>query len=86
MKDILPEGSSGVDIVFSHCVETPFTYRISGPEPEYLGAVDAHNPKYDASMIEVTLNDLVKSETYTGVPLHDEYCPYTLRIYPACSS
>jgi Adenylate and Guanylate cyclase catalytic domain len=87
LRDLLPEGSNGIQIVFSNPCCSSFTYQIQGPSPMYLGVGDHHSAKYDSMGSHVKLHDLgtfaMRSSVYSGAPLDTEFCPYTLNVYPS---
>lgn len=58
IKDILPQGTDGIVVVFaSECTE-PFTYQLNGPQTVYLGAGDHHETQFDNMVVESQLQDL----------------------------
>jgi hypothetical protein len=85
LKNILPEDSNGIDVVFRNPCTLAFTYRIYGPEPKYLGVGDLHDKRYDFMEKVAQLADLGQdsSEVYTGVPMNIERCPFTISLYPS---
>ena len=93
LRDLLPTGSAGVVVVFENaCDVPPFAYEISGPIPVYLGT-GAHSSTFENDpdlSIRTDLMDVWKfgiAETsYTGNPVNQDICPYTLSLYPAESS
>jgi hypothetical protein len=86
MKDILPTNSSSVIVVVTNPCNLPFTYKVNGPQVQYLGVGDQHEKQYDKPVIESLLGELnaysVRESEYTGAPL-DSYCPFTLHVYPS---
>jgi hypothetical protein len=87
IENILPPGSDGSVVVFKNTCNQTFTYQINGPHVEYVGVGDLHDPKYDYLKQESRLNDLKEFATgnrqYTGLPLSETSCPYTVSIYPS---
>ena len=89
IKNILPDNSVGLVVVFEASCGDLFTYQLDGPETTYLGAGDQHDSKYDHLEISarfVDIMDTVKSErgsSYTGLPLNGDYCSRTVRIFPS---
>jgi Adenylate and Guanylate cyclase catalytic domain len=87
IRDILPEGSRGILIVFENPCTSWFTYQINGPSVVYLGVGDHHDTKYDDLSIDSLLIDLgdfsVRESSYTGAPIDKDYCPFTLHLYPS---
>lgn len=87
IRDILPPGSNGVVIVIETPCNLPFTYQINGPNVQYLGVLDNHDSKYDHLLIDSKLVDLnsfgLRTGAFTGAPINENYCPYTIKIYPS---
>jgi hypothetical protein len=79
--NILPEGSRGIVCVFENACGKSFTYKMHGPEVEYLGRGDLHDSRYNSQRQSSTLLDL--KSTYDGVPVSEDVCPYTLSVYPS---
>jgi Adenylate and Guanylate cyclase catalytic domain len=83
MKDILPEGSNGLRLVFENPCNPTFTYQINGPMVIFLGAGDIHDDKYNDMAVKSLLADLkAKDSSYTGHPLTEDFCPFHISIYP----
>ena len=91
LTDLLPEGTTGVTVVFqNHCAEAPpFTYEISGPIPKYLGT-DIYNSSFAEMNRTLDMMDVwdfaISNSTYSGIPINEDLCPFTLTVYPAESS
>ena len=86
IKGILPEGSNGIMVVFENECNPTFTYRINGPDVEYLGRGDHHDSRFDGMERSAALLDLDLSgsgEEYTGIPINDNFCPFYVRVYPS---
>lgn len=87
IKDILPKGSDGVVIVFENPCNPTFTYQINGPSVVYLGTGDHHDSEYDHLEHSSALHDLrkfaIKESSYSGIPIADNVCPYTIRVFPS---
>lgn len=83
MKDILPEGSNGLRVVFESPCNPTFTYQINGPHVQFLGAGDIHEAKYNAMALKSLLTDLTRQDSsYSGLPLNEDFCPLLLTLYP----
>jgi Adenylate and Guanylate cyclase catalytic domain len=87
IRDILPEGSNGIVVVVECPCNANFTYQIFGSEFKYLGVGDLHDAKYhhleiNGKPADFTTLSLHKDE-YSGLPLVNDFCPYTLRLYPS---
>jgi Adenylate and Guanylate cyclase catalytic domain len=85
-RNILPDGSNGIHIVFRNPCTESFTYQVNGPKVEYLGVGDRHDKKYDSWSLHGTLintSGLREGSVYTGAKPDDEFCPMTLQICPS---
>jgi hypothetical protein len=83
LKQILPEDSTGIVIVFRNPCNADFTYVLNGEVPVYLGRGDRHEPIYDASVHNSDFSGLnSEGRKYSNVPLNTEYCPFSVDIYP----
>ena len=64
-----------------------FSFQVNGPSVVYLGKGDHHDPGYDDMELSrdlLDLSDVGSGGTfYSGVPVDEDYCPYTLRIFPS---
>jgi len=93
LRDLLPSGSAGVLAVFENtCDVPPFGYEITGPKPKYLG-IGYQNASYTGDpelKIVTNLLDVwdfgIAKTSYTGIPINEEICPYTITVYPAESA
>jgi hypothetical protein len=84
LQNILPTGADGVDVVFSGECSPSFTYRINGPTTTYRGSGDLHEPAYSHMGTSANLFNLPGSgRSYSGLPISQDYCPYTLTVYPS---
>ncbi|CAB9510949.1 sensor kinase/phosphatase LuxQ [Seminavis robusta] len=87
LKDILPSQSKGLILV----VQNPcrggqsFTYQINGAQPVFLGFGDLHEPKFDRYARSSPLATLIERNKgkYTGLPMNDNFCPFTITVYPS---
>jgi hypothetical protein len=84
ISDILPQGSSGILVVFeSECAQT-FTFEVNGPDVVYLGATEYDDPMYDYMTIGSLLSDLRffsnQQSTYSGLPLEGSFCPLYVSV------
>jgi hypothetical protein len=86
IEGILPIGNDGLVAVFENaeCNQT-FTFQINGPEAIYLGSGDRHEPAYNHLMVSSSLSGLTRfssvGDVYTGPPLNEDFCPYSLHLY-----
>ena len=87
IEDILPPSTQGIVIVFENPCNPTFTYQINGPRVEYLGRGDHHDDHYDDYRITSDLFHLrsfaVGSSMYSGPPLDEEFCPFSVNVYPS---
>lgn len=85
--NMLPMGVDGILLVISTSCNSVFTYEVNGPDVEFIGYGDHHNPKYDNMVLESSFLELptysAGRNVYTGLYLSDEKCPYTFRAYPS---
>jgi Adenylate and Guanylate cyclase catalytic domain len=85
LRDILPPGSNGVVVVIHSPCNLPFTYQLNGPDVQFLGALDKHDSKYDHILVESKVVDLnafaLRAGVYTGAPINENICPYTVSIH-----
>jgi Adenylate and Guanylate cyclase catalytic domain len=86
-RNILPEDTHGIQIVFENSCSEAFTYEINGAVERYIGVGDHHEQEHDDLHMERKLYDLSKLSNqavrYSGAPLDKEYCPFTLHLYPS---
>jgi class 3 adenylate cyclase len=89
ITNILPPNSKGVIVVFENTCDQVFTYRIDGANAIYVGQGDQHDSKYDSVGVSSTLTELrnnsdsSRGSAYTGLPLSQDFCQMTLRVYPS---
>jgi Adenylate and Guanylate cyclase catalytic domain len=48
-----------------------------------LGRGDQHDPTYNKFLVSQNLNQILTSTRYSGVPIDEETCAYTLNLYPS---
>lgn len=87
IKNILPVGADGLVAVFENPCNPTFTYRINGPEVEFLGTGDLHDKEFDEMPKTCTLSEMsqvaMQESLYSGIQLDEEFCPFTISIYPS---
>jgi hypothetical protein len=54
VTNLLPPGSDGILIVIENICNPTFSFQVNGPDVEYLGRGDFHDPKYDSMGIGVS--------------------------------
>lgn len=80
---VLPPNSDEIVCVVSTPCGQAFSYRIVGETATYLGAEEMYDPKYKNMMVSALMTDFRQSGTvYTGVPVSEDFCPWTLEVYP----
>jgi hypothetical protein len=86
IRNMLPQGSNGTDLVLSNPCTKSFTYQINGPNAIYLGVGDVQT-KYNGNVIHRTLGHQQSrsqaNAAHTGAPLDIEFCALTLNVYPS---
>jgi Adenylate and Guanylate cyclase catalytic domain len=87
IRNILPKGSTGIQVVFDNPCSKSFTYQINGPNVEYLGVGDHHDPSYNdlgkSSRLDALEQFAIRGSTYSGAPIHGDFCPFSLHLYPS---
>jgi hypothetical protein len=87
IRNILPKGSTGIQVVFHNPCSKSFTYQINGPNVEYLGVGDHHDPSYDSlgksSRLDALEQFAIRGSAYSGAPIHSDFCPFSLHLYPS---
>ncbi|KAG7365646.1 adenylate/guanylate cyclase [Nitzschia inconspicua] len=87
LENTLPEGQRGIVVVFHNTCGQAFTYSLDGAHTNYRGEVDHHNPRFHDMGLSFTVSDLLHLATgvatYTGLPLSEAYCPYSVSVYPS---
>jgi hypothetical protein len=85
---ILPPHANGIVCVLENECGQVHTYQINGEHAEYIGKGDLHRTHYDYLGASIRFDELIKAdnrrvERYDNVTLNDDYCVYTLRVYPS---
>lgn len=64
-----------------------FTFQINGEDVVYLGRGDFHDDGYNDMEVSAELYSLsginAGDAYYSGLPIDEEFCPYTLRVFPS---
>ena len=71
--NLVPNGINGLQVVVRNTCDQEFTYQVNGPNVEYLGIGDLHDPTYD---------DLEVSAPYEAFT-STTFCQFSLHIYPS---
>ena len=86
IKNTLSLESSRIVVVFNNTCTKSFTYQINGPEVVFVGVNDKHDVQYDYLRVSSKITDLEAissvASLYSGAPISDDFCPYTLHLYP----
>ena len=86
IKNSLTLESSHIDVVFDNSCTKSFTYHINGPNAVFVGVNDKHDVQYDYLRASSKITDLEAissvASVYSGAPISDDYCPYTIHLYP----
>ena len=86
LKNSLPQGSSRIAIVYNSTCTKAFTYQINGPSVVFVGVNDKHDAQYDYLRVSSKITDLEAissvASVYSGAPISEEYCTYTIHLYP----
>ena len=86
-RNVLQPDRQGLIVVFHSPCNPTFSYQVDGGKVTYIGQGDQHDAKFDYLEASTSLfeNPVFQTfnKTYSGVPLKDDFCPYTLKIYPS---
>jgi hypothetical protein len=74
LTSLLPPGSDGIIVVFENECCPTFSYQVNGPNVQYLGRGDFHDPQYESMESGVSQNLLLFVPKF-GVPF---------LIFPIC--
>eukprot|EP00934_Nitzschia_sp_Nitz4_P000129 Nitzschia sp. Nitz4//scaffold16_size188269//96486//104413//NITZ4_001795-RA/size188269-snap-gene-0.143-mRNA-1//-1//CDS//3329538529//129//frame0 len=87
MLNMLPPGVDGIVVVVSTSCGKQFTYEVNGPDVEFLGNDDYHDPKYDDNVFTATFDELrtfkAGTSVYSGLEVTKEFCLFEFRVYPS---
>jgi hypothetical protein len=84
LAGVLGPNSKGIICVFENTCGDEFSFQINGEEAAYLGPGDFHDRNYDYIEQSYDFSVVGKTHSYSEktVGLNDEYCPYSMRVYP----
>ena len=86
IRNILPEGTHGLLVVFENPCNPTFTYEMNGPNVIFLGAGDFHDQKFDNMVVGRVMTELseeaMEESSYSGIPIDEEFCPFHVSVYP----
>lgn len=84
---MLPTNANPVVCVVENACGDVFTYETSGDKAIFLGYGDLHDDDYDDFEVFEDFSLLRQAEKFrqsqTAVALNEDFCPYTLRVYPS---
>jgi hypothetical protein len=81
LAGLVPKGVEGIDLVLRNSCGQHYTFTLHGPEVQFLGEGDLHDPKYDAQKVVVDLADTYPNQdVLKSTPGH---CYVFLDIYPS---
>ena len=87
IRNILPDGSHGLVVVFENLCNPTFTYEINGPDVVFLGAGDLHDEDYDHMAVKREMLELsgpaMEESLYSGIQIDEDFCPYFVSVYPS---
>jgi hypothetical protein len=83
---VLAPNSNGIICVVENACGDEFSFQINGEEASYLGPGDFHDRSYDYIEQSYDFSEVSLSKVYSysekTIRLNDEYCPYSIRVYP----
>ena len=84
-RGILPPNIRGVTVIIENSCQGAYTYEIEGEVVTPVGPGDLHNPRFGYLGVSSRFNEFVKIEdgTRSGLPLNQEGCKYSIRVYPS---
>ena len=91
-EGILPEGVKGIICVIRNTHNQTFSYRVDGPNVQFLGPGDRHDTKYDDMGVSVDVTDAIQSRAkpsnqgYDSVDLDTDFNRYSIDVYPSQDS
>jgi hypothetical protein len=87
LAEILPDGDHGLVVVIGNECDQTFTYKLNGPDVEYVGPGDRHESDFDNVDKQSAILDLAalgnSGSYYTGLPQDNGTCPYFISVYPS---
>jgi class 3 adenylate cyclase len=87
LENILPDGESGLVVVFQNTCNQTFTYEVNGHEAKWLGDGDLHDSQFDHLGFTKDLDEMRNysktKSTYGGLPINIDFCHYTVSTYPS---
>jgi signal transduction histidine kinase len=87
--NILPESAAGYICILENSYNQTVAYRLDGREASFVGWEDIHDTRYNHLEEFADISAFVKSragpetQSFTAVPLSNEFGMYLLRIYPS---
>lgn len=81
-KDVLPDDAQNITIIVENECEQTYSYSVSGAVVTFLGEGRRHDPEYE----KLQKGELEINITGRGTSVNQNYCPYTIQIYPTHAS
>lgn len=83
-EDIFPVGTGTIRIVLENTCGDVGTYEINGPHVEFIGMGNHHDTSYSDLEKSTSFDALLNAESPVEkrIPLNQDWCAYTLRVYP----
>lgn len=83
MMNVLPGTVRAITVVMENACHGNFTYELRGDNAYVVGFGDRHDISFNKFVVVGRfLTDNIDDGTTTGIPLNQEGCPYTFRVYP----
>lgn len=88
LTDLLPVGVDGIIVILRNTCHQHYKFLVNGPMVEVYNEHDIHNAKYESMALHIELEEAFgtsssSSEDYASDKDADDYCHYTLSIYPS---
>ena len=91
-ENVLPEGVNGIICVIRNSLNQTFSYRVDGPNVDFLGPGDRHSKNYDSMGVTLDVVDSIQSRAkpsnqgFGTVGLDTDYNVYLINVYPSQDS
>ena len=84
-EGVLPQNAIGLVAVLKNTCEQAYTFVVNGPDVAFVGEGDLHDTKYNDMVRGVSFTSLinqgVEKGTFQGLPLDENGCQYSLKVY-----
>lgn len=78
----LPPDPNGLIVTLHNKCNQSFSFDVTGTEVNYLGKGFHHEAEYEEYEKEFVLT--YNNPGFTGIPMANQYCTYTVSVYPSC--